>query len=58
MPAIFNLALFTNLTALSGDSGARQILKDLDEKGELAKVPFPLGEIDLDTWEEYEKHIK
>ncbi|MFC5864793.1 NTP transferase domain-containing protein [Acidicapsa dinghuensis] len=50
IPAIFPAALFADLQALSGDNGARQLLRTSDLQ--VVAVPFPNGEIDIDTPED------
>ena len=52
VPALFSRALFSELTALSDDVGARQVIKQHAEA--VFRVPFPEGVIDLDTPKDYE----
>jgi molybdenum cofactor cytidylyltransferase len=47
IPAVFPRSAFTDLRALSGDKGARALL--LQSLCPLIEVPFPGGEIDIDT---------
>lgn len=55
-PVMFHKSVFKELLTLSGDKGARQLLKkDSDRVG---LVNFPLGKIDIDTEEDYEGLIK
>lgn len=55
-PVLFHKSVFKELLTLSGDKGARQLLKkDSDRVG---LVNFPLGKIDIDTEEDYEGLIK
>lgn len=55
-PVLFHKSVFKELLILSGDKGARQLLKkDTDRVG---LVNFPLGMIDIDTEEDYEGLIK
>lgn len=55
-PVLFHKSVFKELLILSGDKGARQLLKkDTDRVG---LVNFPLGKIDIDTEEDYEGLIK
>ena len=55
-PVLFHRSLFPELLELEGDKGARQLLnKDLHRVG---LVNFPLGDIDIDTEEDYERLIK
>ena len=50
VPAIFSSVFFPQLLAVSGDRGAREILER--HAGQLARVDFPQGELDLDTPEQ------
>lgn len=43
VPAYFPASTFPALAGLSGDSGARDLLRDV------RSIPFPLGELDIDT---------
>ena len=52
-PVLFGEPYFTELAALSGDGGAKQILKRF--AGDVATVPFPQGEIDIDTEEDFRR---
>ena len=52
VPAIFPQGMFTELCALSGDKGARTLLK---EARVVMRVDFPGGEVDVDTPEDLEK---
>jgi molybdenum cofactor cytidylyltransferase len=55
-PVLFHRSLFPELMELSGDKGARHLLnKDPHRVG---LVNFPLGDIDIDTEEDYERLIK
>lgn len=55
-PVLFHKSVFKELLSLSGDKGARQLLKkDSDRVG---LVNFPLGMIDIDTEEDYEGLVK
>ena len=49
VPAIFPRAMFAELYALSGDKGARALLKEAER---VARVDFPGGEVDVDTPED------
>ncbi|HTL07507.1 MAG TPA: nucleotidyltransferase family protein [Chitinophagaceae bacterium] len=51
IPAIFNKALFPALLQLKGDTGAKKIIAAQQER--IAWVDFPLGDIDIDTSEDY-----
>lgn len=51
-PAFFHRSFFQHLQELEGDTGAKKIL--LDHNHEVFTVKFPLGDIDIDTREDYE----
>lgn len=53
IPALFHKSLFPELKKLRGDSGAKKII--LKHKEMMAEIPFPLGSIDIDTMNDYEK---
>ena len=53
VPAIFSRAMFPELYALSGDKGARALLKKAG--GAVMRVNFPGGEVDVDTPEDLAK---
>lgn len=55
-PVLFHKSVFKELLTLSGDKGARQLLKK--ESDRVGLVNFPLGKIDIDTEEDYEGLIK
>ncbi|MDH0448130.1 nucleotidyltransferase family protein [Shewanella sp. GD04112] len=48
-PAIFNASILDLLTDLTGDRGAKSILKQLANVGELVAVSLPHAAIDIDT---------
>jgi len=50
VPAFFCASLFGELKALRGDEGARSLLRRAGEA--VARVPFPGGEVDVDTPED------
>ena len=52
-PVLFSSYHFSNLEKLAGDKGARSILHQY--QNELITVDFPLGEIDIDTEDDYHK---
>lgn len=52
-PVLFEKKYFNQLLALDGDTGARSVLQQ--HKTDMATVAFPLGAIDIDTAEDYEK---
>ena len=50
VPALFGAAVFPALRALSGPAGARELLR---QHAHLPAVPFPGGEVDVDTAAQY-----
>lgn len=52
-PVLFRKEHFSNLEKLSGDKGARSILHQYPN--DVITVNFPLGEVDIDTEEDYHK---
>jgi len=50
-PVLFQKQYFEHLLNLKGSEGAKKLLKLFKE--DVAKVPFPLGRIDIDTKEDY-----
>jgi molybdenum cofactor cytidylyltransferase len=54
-PVLFDARYFNELAALSGDGGAKQLLKRFTN--DVATVPFPKGEIDIDTEEDFKDLI-
>jgi molybdenum cofactor cytidylyltransferase len=54
-PALFARRHFGELTALSGDRGAKSVLLAL--RAEVVRVAFPEGSIDLDTPEDYQRFL-
>ena len=54
-PVLFTQNHFSNLAKLSGDKGARSIL--LQHPDDLLTVDFSLGEIDIDTEDDYKKFV-
>lgn len=55
-PTLFHKNLFGELLRLSGDVGARGLVRRHLEQAEL--IPFPSGRIDVDTRGDYEQLIK
>ncbi|HEX8145440.1 MAG TPA: nucleotidyltransferase family protein [Pyrinomonadaceae bacterium] len=47
VPALFSRTLFTELTRLQGKSGAKEVIRR--HAGEAHFLPFPCGEVDVDT---------
>ena len=54
-PALFDRRFLPDLLSLPDQSGARKLFEKYPQL--LRKVPFPGGEFDLDTWDDYEKFI-
>ena len=52
VPAIFHRSLFSELQALSGEEGAKEIL--LRHKPQISLVSFQMGLFDVDTLEDWE----
>ncbi len=52
VPALFDKSYFYLLSELSGDEGARKIIRE--NSNDVAEVPFLRGEIDVDTPSTYE----
>ena len=50
-PALFDTTIFSELMQLKGDTGAKKILNNHPEW--VAAIDFPMGEIDIDTEEDY-----
>jgi molybdenum cofactor cytidylyltransferase len=55
-PVIFPAALFDELGKLSGRHGARHLL--ISHAMKVISIPFPKGEFDLDTAQDYQKFTK
>lgn len=47
VPALFDKAFFPDLLSLQGEEGGKKVL--LSHRSSVAVVPFPSGEIDIDT---------
>jgi molybdenum cofactor cytidylyltransferase len=56
IPALFTSAMFSQLLDLKGDMGAKRIIQQHPAK--TATVHFPLGNIDIDTTEEYRDLVR
>lgn len=52
-PVIFDKSIFPELAQLSGDVGARKII--IKNKDRISTVDFPLGNVDMDTADDYKK---
>ena len=55
-PVLFKKSFFPHLAALKGDEGAKRIIQQ--HMDQAAIVPFPKGEIDIDTMEDYKGLLK
>ena len=55
-PALFDATIFSELMQLKGDTGAKKILSNHPEW--VAAIDFPMGEIDIDTEEDYKKLLQ
>ncbi len=51
-PVLFDKKYFQELMLLTGDTGAKSVLKE--HSSDVTTVEFPLGAIDIDTAEDYE----
>jgi molybdenum cofactor cytidylyltransferase len=56
VPALFVRAVFSELQALEGDSGAKKLI--FKNPNRVAEVPFSLGNIDIDTVDDYANLIR
>ncbi|QDK83552.1 nucleotidyltransferase family protein [Spirosoma sp. KCTC 42546] len=56
VPALFDIRYGSEFMQLSGDIGARKLIKQY--AGDCAEIPFPLAAIDLDTWQDVEAWSK
>lgn len=56
VPVLFSSAYFSSLLELNDHWGAKVLLKRFAE--DIAKVPFPLGHVDLDTPEDYAAYLQ
>jgi molybdenum cofactor cytidylyltransferase len=53
IPALFHRSCFDALLALPDDAGSKAFI--LSRRGEVASIPFPRGEIDIDTPEDLKR---
>jgi molybdenum cofactor cytidylyltransferase len=53
VPALFSRSFFTELAALDPAQGAKPLL--VKHANCVVAIPFPAGEIDIDTSEDYER---
>jgi molybdenum cofactor cytidylyltransferase len=56
VPVLFDRSVFSDLMMVSDGSGAKEVLQKI--KTETIALPFPGGEIDLDTPEDYQNFLK
>lgn len=56
IPALFHKSFFPQLLGLRGDAGAKKVMQQYPDS--LATIPFPLGTIDIDTSDDYERLAK
>lgn len=56
VPILFKKLIFNDLMSLKGEKGARSILPKYT--GSIAEIPFPKGEIDIDTIEDWQLFLK
>src|SRR5260221_954850 len=52
-PVLFDAIYFKDLLMLKGQEGAKKLLLKYSDK--VLSIPFPLGRVDIDTIEDYEK---
>lgn len=57
VPAIFNASTFPLFTHLSGDRGAKSILKQQAQRGALVAITLPRAAIDIDTQADLESWL-
>lgn len=55
-PALFGKELFAELLRLKGDAGAKKVI--MENADSVLAVQFPLGNLDLDTREDYKALLK
>jgi molybdenum cofactor cytidylyltransferase len=55
-PALFGRELFAELAGLGGGRGAQQVIKE--HASEAHFVPFPLGEVDVDTPDDFARLLE
>jgi len=53
VPVLFNAKYFGKLQLLTGDEGAKHLLLKYGE--DVLYMPFPMGGVDIDTMDDYEK---
>ena len=55
-PVLFGQRYFNELSMLSGNTGAKQLLKQYPD--DVASIPFPKGSIDIDTEDDFNCYLK
>jgi len=55
-PVLFDQKFFPQLLKLKGKEGAKKLLLDFPEQ--VAAISFPLGDIDIDTVDDYQKLLR
>ncbi len=50
-PVLFQMHYFDKLLELKGDTGAKKLINEFP--GDVATIDFPLGEVDIDTIQDY-----
>ncbi len=55
VPAIFPEAVFSELLALSGDMGAKPVIKKYAKLGRVTAVSIPNAQFDIDTPQDWDK---
>jgi molybdenum cofactor cytidylyltransferase len=53
VPAIFDRSMYDRLETLTGDEGARRVLREAAANGAVASVDWPEGVVDIDTHEDF-----
>jgi molybdenum cofactor cytidylyltransferase len=56
VPVLFDRSVFSELLKVDNQGGAKEVLRKL--KSEIITLPFPGGETDLDTPEDYQNFMK
>ena len=53
VPALFDCSCFEELVSMADATGAKALI--LSKPARVAEIPFPEGNVDIDTWEDYER---
>jgi len=56
VPALFHCSVFPELALLKGDRGAKHLIEQYGDR--VALIPFPGGNVDIDTLADYERYIR